>query len=541
MLKDMKVGTKLLLGFGNVLGLLSLIVIAALLSMSRIDSSMGKILNQSNVSMKYANSISKEISGIFRSVQAILLHSSIQEKNSEKERLVAARTRYGDALKNLEAMAQDETDKRLIDNLKKAIANAKDANNRALELSMDGRNAEAVSLYNEEIATKLIPPIFNAVDEILTHEDAKSTAMEKAAEKTYQTGRRVIVVASLVAIGLGIFIAVLLTGNIRKPLAQAVEVMRRMAEGDLTVSIETDRKDEIGNMLKALKEMDSKFINLIGDIKRAVESLSSASTQLSASSEEISRSMGTQSGRATQIATAAEEMSQTVVDVAKNSSSIAESAHAASEKAKEGEAAVKRSIEESNVISATVNTSAQVMKSLGLKSKQIGEIVSVINDIADQTNLLALNAAIEAARAGEQGRGFAVVADEVRKLAERTAKATAEITTMIRSVQDEVNEAIVSMDTSTKRVDAGVSMSLEAGRTLREIVDSVDKLQSMVQQIASATEEMSSVAETISGDVQSIAQGSKEIAGGSEQIAETSSDIARQGTSLHDAVSRFRL
>ena len=234
-------------------------------------------------------------------------------------------------------------------------------------------------------------------------------------------------------------------------------------------------------------------------------------------------------------------MSQTVIDVAKNASIIAESARAASEKAKAGEAAVNKSIGESTAISQTVNASATVMKNLGEKSAQIGEIILVINDIADQTNLLALNAAIEAARAGEQGRGFAVVADEVRKLAERTAKATSEIGTMIRSVQDEVNEAITSMDTATRRVDTGVALSSEAGSTLREIVSSVDTLQAMVQQIASATEEMSSVAEHISGDVQSIASGANEISSGSGQIAETSSDIARQGSNLQSAVSQFQV
>jgi methyl-accepting chemotaxis protein len=540
MLKNMKVGSKLFLGFGSLLVLLAVIVIISLISMSAIDSSM-KDMRETTTSMKLANAVSKELGGLFRNIQGIILNQDAQAKNSEKEKLTAARERYGEAMGRLEKMTSDETGRRLIENLKKSIADARDADNKVIELSLANKNAEAVSLYNKEVSNKLIPPIFSAIDDILKHEETKSDEMEVIAQKAYQRARLLLIIASIIAIALGIFVALLLTGNIKKPLSQAVETMGRMSKGDLSVAIETDRQDEIGIMLTALQGMANNLKKLISEIKMTTESLASGSAELSASSEEISRNMSEQSGRASQIATAAEQMSQTVIDVAKNASIIAESASAASEKAKAGEAAVNKSIQESTAISQTVNASANVMKNLGEKSAQIGEIILVINDIADQTNLLALNAAIEAARAGEQGRGFAVVADEVRKLAERTAKATSEIGTMIRSVQDEVNEAITSMDTATRRVDTGVALSSEAGSTLREIVSSVDTLQSMVQQIASATEEMSSVAEHISGDVQSIASGANEISSGSGQIAETSSDIARQGSNLQSAVSQFQV
>ena len=540
MLKNMKVGSKLFLGFGALLVLLVVIVIIVLVSMSAIDSSI-KDIRESTMSMKLANAVSKELGGLFRNIQAIMLLQDAKEKNMEKERLTSARARYGEAMGKLEKIASDDTDRKLIENLKKSIADAREADNKVIELSMGNKNAEAVSLFNREVANKLIPPIFSAIDDILKRQETKSDEMGIIAEKAYQRARLLLIIASIISIALGIFVALRLTGDIKKPLAQAVETMGRMSKGDLSVAIETDRQDEIGIMLTALHGMATNLKKLIGEIKMTTESLASGSTQLSANSEEISRNMEEQSGRASQIATSAEQMSQTVLDVAKNAAIIAESARNASEKAKAGEAAVNKSIAESTAISQTVNASASVMKNLGEKSAQIGEIILVINDIADQTNLLALNAAIEAARAGEQGRGFAVVADEVRKLAERTAKATSEIGAMIRSVQDEVNEATTSMDNATKRVDTGVAMSSEAGSTLREIVSSVDTLQDMVQQIASATEEMSSVAEHISGDVQSIANGANEISSGSGQIAQTSSDIARQGSNLQAAVSQFQV
>jgi methyl-accepting chemotaxis protein len=209
--------------------------------------------------------------------------------------------------------------------------------------------------------------------------------------------------------------------------------------------------------------------------------------------------------------------------------------------AREGEAIVGRAVTEVREIAATVNSSAELVQSLGERSQQIGEIVGVINDIADQTNLLALNAAIEAARAGEQGRGFAVVADEVRKLAERTAHATAEISTMIKAIQDEVGKAVGAMNNATCKVDSGVQLSNEAGQALHNIVKSVDDLQLMVQQIASAADEMSATSDQISKDIESIAQLSKESSANSEQTAAASREMTRLSANLQDIVGTFRL
>jgi methyl-accepting chemotaxis protein len=234
-------------------------------------------------------------------------------------------------------------------------------------------------------------------------------------------------------------------------------------------------------------------------------------------------------------------MSQTVVDVAKNTADIAQISTQTNSHAKDGANIVNRSVDEVRAIATTVAESSQVMQRLSESSKQIGSIVNVINDIADQTNLLALNAAIEAARAGEQGRGFAVVADEVRKLAEKTTQATSQINTMISSIQTEVAHANIALDNATLRVESGMEFSRKAGDSLHNIVNSSNNLQSMVQQIASATEEMSTVSETISSDIQSNAEGQKEISAGSGQIAQASSDLARLATELKSVASHFKV
>ncbi|MGC2062167.1 MAG: methyl-accepting chemotaxis protein [Thermodesulfovibrionales bacterium] len=369
--------------------------------------------------------------------------------------------------------------------------------------------------------------------------DAKSASVMASQQRSKYVILSVylsVLVVFIVAAGL--FIRRLLQQLGGEP-AYIAGIAKRIEEGDLTMQLETTGNDT--GIFLAMKNMVSTLKRMIADVKSSAESMASASEQLSTSAEEMSRGIIDQSGRAAQIATSSEEMSQTVVDVARNAANIASSATVATDTANEGGKVVGRSVEAVKSIAVAVAESADTVKNLGEKSTQIGEIVNVINDIADQTNLLALNAAIEAARAGEQGRGFAVVADEVRKLAERTAKATSEIRGMIGGIQAEVDGAVLKMETSTQQVQVGVACSIQAGNSLKSIVESVGGLQSMVQQVASATEEMSTASEQVSGDIQAIADSSSQISTGSNQISQSAFDLARLATTLHGVVAQFKV
>jgi methyl-accepting chemotaxis protein len=354
---------------------------------------------------------------------------------------------------------------------------------------------------------------------------------------------KVLAAISVLAICIILIISYFVTASILNQLGAepyyVTKVARAVAAGDLSLQI--DVKGHEGSLIAAEKEMVDRLKEIVTEIKSASDSLASGSELLSTSSEEISRGLTGQSERAAQIATSTEQMSQTVVDIAKNAANIASSATDTSQLAHAGEGIVDKSVKEVGNIEGTVMESSKIMKALGDRSTQIGEIVTVINDIADQTNLLALNAAIEAARAGEQGRGFAVVADEVRKLAERSAKATAEIGSMIKTIQKDVDGAVSSMDGVKQQVGAEVQFSIQAGDSLHTIVRSVSDLHSMVQQIATATEEMSAVSEHISSDIQSIALSSKEITGGSDHIARASSDLAKLAGKMKEIIGRFRV
>ncbi|MGC2061489.1 MAG: methyl-accepting chemotaxis protein [Thermodesulfovibrionales bacterium] len=374
--------------------------------------------------------------------------------------------------------------------------------------------------------------------------DLENNLMEEkrnSSLKSFNTAMVIFFAVLIVSLGISIPVTLVITRLISAPIKEVIHVTGRIAEGDLTQSIIAASTDEIGVLASTTASMAGKLKAVITETKSASENLASASQELSASSGHMARGMGEQSQRAAQIANSSEEMSQTVIDVARHSSAMAGSADETARIAREGEMIVNKSVEEVKAIAETVNESSRLISSLGERSQQIGDIINVIKDIADQTNLLALNAAIEAARAGEQGRGFAVVADEVRKLAERTTKATAEIGGMIKAIQDEVQSTVRNMQNGTKRVETGVELVNSAGTALQSIVKSVEGLREMVQQIAAATEEMSTVSEQISGDIESIANVSRDTSTSSEHISSSAADLAKLSANLQTLVGQFRV
>jgi methyl-accepting chemotaxis protein len=432
-------------------------------------------------------------------------------------------------------------EKKVLDEFILAWKNYNASRQNTYSWAIEGKFEEAKHNAQTDAAVK-----FQNVDEkirrLIQIQDKVTKAIYDEASRNYASSRNTIIVVDALAVAMTIAFILILTRLIAKPLADlTTNVASKIAQGDLNVDIKVKGKDEIGQLSSAMKKMVENLKEIIGSMKSSADNLASASQQLSANSEQMSKGITEQVGKASQIATSSTEMSQTIIDIAKNASNIASFATEAVKIARDGEGIVSKSVEEVNAIASVVNESADLITSLGNRSRQIGEIVHVIKDIADQTNLLALNAAIEAARAGEQGRGFAVVADEVRKLAERTAKATSEIGEMIKAIQDDVDRAVSSMEDATKKVETGVELSTRTGKALHNIVESVTNLQSMVQQIASATEEMSAVSEQISQDVETVASVTNETSSSATQISQASADLAKLAVKLEGMVSQFRM
>src|SRR5208337_5239429 len=428
-----------------------------------------------------------------------------------------------------------------VEKVRAAAETVKPLNNKVIELTMANKNGEAVDFMNRE-ARPAVRRLIQSVDELADYQKFRNQERYKEAESSYKKAMSSMFIIGGIAIVLAVIISILIARSIVLPLHKGIEVAGKIAEGDLTCEdLDVRSTDELGALAKALNMMKKSLSGMIGKFSDTASHVASSSEELSATVAQMTKRVDEQANKANQVATASVEMSQTVIDIAKNSSDIASSSADTLKTAEDGALIVSKTVNEVQEISATVEDLAKIMTALGDRSKQIGDIVSVIKDIADQTNLLALNAAIEAARAGEQGRGFAVVADEVRKLAERTIKATVEIGEMINAIQAETDKAVVSMGEGTKKVKVGVELANHAGEGLHKIVDSVNGLQTMVQQIASATEEMSTVSEQISGDIEVIASVSRETSAGSCQIGQESSNLSKMAIELRTDISHFRV
>ncbi len=328
---------------------------------------------------------------------------------------------------------------------------------------------------------------------------------------------------------------------IQKPIAEGSSVLQVLATGDLTVRMEGNYEGYFNNIKESINALATSFNSLILELTGAVQAAASAANQISASTEEMAAGAQEQSAQASEVATAVEEMTSTIFETTKNANVAAENAKVAGDTANEGGQVVYKTVEGMNRISEVVGKAAATVQALGKSSDQIGEIVQVINDIADQTNLLALNAAIEAARAGEQGRGFAVVADEVRKLAERTTKATKEIATMIKQIQKDTADAVTSIQAGEKEVEGGKVMAVKSGESLKAIVTAANKVVDMINAVASASEEQSSAAEQISKSIESINNVTHESASGIQQVARASEDLNRLTENLQALTERFKV
>lgn len=409
---------------------------------------------------------------------------------------------------------------------------------KALKLSREGKLEDVRRAVNGPMK-KLADTMGQQLNKLNTINRNAAAEVSSVSGEQYDGATVAVIAVALAAVGLTVILALLLTRSIVAPLSEAVDVAQMIAAGNLTGHIDVEGSDEPARLLRALAVMQKNLRSTIELISGSATQLASAAEELSAVTEESSNGLQQQNDQIEQAATAVNEMTVAVEEVARNAVSTSQASQASNHTAREGRDKVVQTVDAIQAMSLDVQTTSTLVEGLAEQGRDIGKVLDVIRSIAEQTNLLALNAAIEAARAGEAGRGFAVVADEVRALAHRTAESTQEIEQMVAGIQSGTGNAVQSMALNTSRTQSTLELAKAAGEALEQITDAISQINERNLIIASASEEQAQVSREVDRNLVNIRDLATQSAAGANQTSAASHELSRLAVGLNGMVARF--
>ncbi|KRP72312.1 chemotaxis protein [Pseudomonas paralactis] len=539
-LRNMNIAPRAFLGFAFIGALMLLLGVFALNQMSKIRAATEDITSASVPSIRALDEFT-QLTLRLRVLSYRLLTNrepDVQQKTLEAFELRNQQIRTAQGV--YEKLIASTQERNAYEEYVRLLGQYRQIEEHMKSLSRANQIDELRSLLNNELLNNS-----EQVNVVLTrlldinNDDANAT--NQRAKDQYDMAFNLVVGLLVVATALTVLFAWLLTRSITLPIARALEAAEEVAEGNLTRPITVDGNDEAGRLLAAMSKMQNKLRDTLQRIAGSATQLASAAEELNAVTDESARGLTQQNNEIEQAATAVNEMTSAVEEVARNAVSTSEASRNATTSAGDGRDLVQETVSAIERMSADVQATASLIGDLANESRDIGKVLDVIRGLADQTNLLALNAAIEAARAGEAGRGFAVVADEVRALAHRTQQSTSEIERMIGSIQTGTEHAVDSMRNSTERAESTLNIAKGAGMSLDTINTAIVEINERNLVIASAAEEQAQVAREVDRNLVNIRDLSVQSATGASQTSAASNELSRLAVDLNGMVGRFRL
>lgn len=539
-LRNMTIGTRLGTGFGVLVLALSAICILGVTGTTRIGSTADRIINEDWQRAHAAHDLENSAYATFIVALQSLQKTEQTPLTTLQQRVKEERESMDKAVAELNKLATTDAEKAALGKIAGELKGYMTGLGQVMEHAETGKVVQG-----EAAVHQVLSPRFGALNtEIRKLVESNEKHVHESFDNQLSAigaARNTMIVLGVLATIVGIAFAWWVTRSLTGPLADALGVARRIAAGRLDQAIEVKGKDEVGQLMHALSEMQSDLRGMISEVAHGASDLSGSASRFSgAASESISR-VHTHSETTSATAAAVEQMTVSIGQVAEHAQEAAAIAGRSSDLAAEGEAIVRAASSEMNSIADSVQHGSRLVETLNMRSGQISSIVKVIKDIADQTNLLALNAAIEAARAGEQGRGFAVVADEVRKLAERTGTATSEIGGMIDAIQQETSTVVETMQAGGDKVVHGVKLADDAAAALEKIKAQAMETVDSVNAIAAATREQQAASTDIARNVERIAQMTEDNGRSASETAESARHLDELASNLQGRVARFTL
>ncbi|MEE1994265.1 methyl-accepting chemotaxis protein [Pseudomonas syringae pv. syringae] len=539
-LRNMNIAPRAFLGFAMIGTLMLILGVFALSQMSKIRSAT-EVLADSNVPSIKSLDRFAEVSIRLRVLSYRLLVNRDPETQQKTIELMAMRNKQiTDAQAVYEKLISTPDERNLYSQYVQLLGQYRQLEDRLKTLTRANNIDELQGLLNNEMVSNSdqMNVVLRKLVDINT---AQLNEVKEQASIEYDSAFNMVIGLLIAATLLTLVFAWMLIKSITTPIATALLAAETIAQGNLTRPISIDGTDEAGRLLLAMKTMQDKLRDTLQGISGSATQLASAAEELNAVTDESARGLVQQNDEIEQAATAVNQMTSAVEEVARNATSTSQASRSAATSAGDGRDLVQETVSAIERMSGDVQGTAKLIISLANESRDIGKVLDVIRGLADQTNLLALNAAIEAARAGEAGRGFAVVADEVRALAHRTQQSTSEIERMISSIQTGTEQAVSSMRNSTERAESTLNIAKGAGQALNTINSAVEEINERNMVIASAAEEQAQVAREVDRNLVNIRDLSAQSTNGANQTSAASTELSRLAIDLNGMVARFAL